>query len=447
MNIIIEANTEMVIQASEDPEWKIIDARNSDAYIGWSIDNVCRGGHIEGAALFSGAWMDSFWEKNIEDLRDRLAFQLDSQQITHEKNLIVYDENGQDASQVCDYLYQQGYQNIFYYDLNQWEGELVKYPHYELLAPVWWVKRLIDGEQVAHYTGQGYKIFEISWKAPSRQYLAAHIPGAVHIDSDEFEKPPEWIRKSDNELLQFAAMNGITADTTVIIYGNNELGASAKLSAVLRYMGVKRVMCLNGTLKNWIYAGYPTESGCPEKSPCELQLDQFHFDRTQMVDIDEAKQMLRHPSLGTVIDTRRWEHYIGADSGYDYVDLAGRIPGTVWCFYPHFFANPDDTMGDVNVMRRVWKSAGIDYRKRMAFFCGSASWGAAVVKLYGNVAGIENATIYEGGWGQWQLDPNNPYETGIPDGLEDYDPQKYRVGFSSGKKGCRSFFDEGIILL
>lgn len=36
-----------------------------------------------------------------------------------------------------------------------------------------------------------------------------------------------------------------------------------------------------------------------------------------------------------------------------------------------------------------------------------------------NVAGIDSATIFDGGWCEWQLDPNNPYEVGVPEGYED----------------------------
>ncbi len=47
----------------------------------------------------------------------------------------------------------------------------------------------------------------------------------------------------------------------------------------------------------------------------------------------------------------------------------------------------------------------------MAFFFGSASWGAAACKTFANVAGFPNATIYEGGWCEWCAYPENPVET------------------------------------
>lgn len=447
MQFVVEISTEMLLAAAKNANWSILDARSPDAYIGWDHFGVERGGHIDGAGLFSCQWMRPYWVEHFPDWEERLLFQLETQRITPQTNIVVYDENAEDASSVLDYLSAHGYENLFYYPLNQWKEELVRYPHYDLLAPIWWVKDLIEGKSVEHYDGGNFRLFEISWKAPSKTYLETHIPGAVHIDSDEFEAPPEWIRKSDDDLIEFARNNGITPDTTVVIYENHLGGASAKMSAVLRYLGVKHVMCLNGTLQNWLAAGYPTESGCPEKQPVFTDKEAFCLDPTQIVDIHGVKKMLEHPALGVLIDTRAWEHYIGLDSGYDYVAQAGRIPGTIWCFHPYFFTCPDGTMSSAEVMCRIWKSAGIDYRRRMAFFCGSASWGAAIIKLFGNAAGIDNATIYEGGWGEWQLDPNNPYETGIPEGLEDFDPTKYRLGFSNGKQGCRSFFDDSITIL
>ena len=437
MRFVIEANEAMVNCALGDPGWRVIDARASDAYIGWTRPGGARGGHLLYAELFSAAWLDPGWKTYSGKVEAQLELQLTSQDITPEMNVIIYDEGGGEAERVCDYLGERGFQKLFYFDLRKWTGDLIRYPNYRLLAPVWWVKDLIDGKRPHNYDGQGFKIFETSWKAPSQQYLEAHIPGAVHIDTNGVEAPPEWTRGSDEKLIQFALNNGITPDTTVIVYANDELGAPAKLSAVLRYLGVKKVLCLHGTLRNWLAAGYPTESGCPEKQPCLDKTVAFTIDHTQIRDINEAKAMLADPALGTVVDTRGWRQYIGEDSGYEYVPIAGRIPGTVWCWYPGHFSGPDSTMGNADVMLRVWENAGIDTKKPMAFFCGSASWGASISKLYGNVAGFDTATIYEGGWCEWQCDPNNPYETGIPEALKDYDPAQYHVELTKGGGHCR----------
>ena len=150
-----------------------------------------------------------------------------------------------------------------------------------------------------------------------------------------------------------------------------------------------------------------------------------------MIHMKEAKEILADPKKGAVIDTRSWEQYIGNDSGYDYLDKAGRIPGTKWCYYPRHYTTPINQIGNLEVMLKVWEASGIDLNKTMAFFCGSASWGASILKTFADVSGLSTGTIYEGGWCEWCDYPENPYETGIPDEYKDYEPERFReFGFS-----------------
>ena len=259
--------------------------------------------------------------------------------------------------------------------------------------------------------------WRVDWGRASEAFLQGHIPGSVHIDREEFEIGPEWVRVSDEALKQFACNNGITVDTTVVIYGMDRLNASAaaKLAVVLDYMGVRQVCLLNGGFSRWLEKGYPLERGKNPKRPVLSFGGSVPADPSALVDIDEAKRMLVDPSLGQLIDIRRWECYIGEETGYSYVPKAGRIPNTIWCHDPYDCMNPDGTMENAEEMVAWWRKNGVDPNRRMAFFCGSASWGAALIERFGRTAGYRNATIYEGGWCQWQLDPNNPCETGIPE--------------------------------
>lgn len=437
MRLVIEATKEMIFGALRSSEWSIVDARNSDVYIGWKRDGEM-GGHIPYAKLFSAEWLKEKWRDGSEGYEELLNLQLESQRISPDKKIIIYDENGVDAELVCDYLISKGFENIFFYNLKNWDGDLYKYPNHRLVAPTWLVKEMLDGNGEKYGISSNFKIFEISWKEPSQQYLEAHIPGAVHIDSNEFEIPPKWIMVDDEKLVEFAKQNGITPETTVVAYGNNGLNndAAAKLATVLRYMGIKNVMCLNGTLQNWISAGYPTESGNVEKKPCEVEDEMFVFERKHAFHMKEAKELLENPEKGTVVDTRPWRCFIGEYSGYPYLDKAGRIPGTVWCQYPNRFQTPLNQVGNIDVMLNVLETKGIDINKPTAFFCGSASWGASLNKMLANIAGFEEATIYEGGWCEWCQHPENPCETGIPEEYKDYDPNCFQVSHMISEGGC-----------
>lgn len=419
MNLLqLSVGTDVVKKALNDEAWIVVDARDSNAFIGWRLNGEEKEGHIKGATDFSAKWLECNNQKYLEDwLQEKMTFRT----ISSEKEIIVYDYDGTDAPAVMEYFAKHGVTKLHYYCLKDWDGEMEYYSGYADLVPVSWIKELIDGGNPEHYTGKDYRLFEISWGGPGEAFLKAHIPGTVHIDSEEFEVGPEWIRVSDDKLEAFACENGITVDTTVIVYGMGSLGsgAAAKLAVVLKYMGVKQVCLLNGGMDAWLKAGYPTESGGNPKRPVVSFGGKIPADPSAIVDIDEAKEMLANPELGQVIDIRPWKQYIGEDSGYDYVPKAGRLPGSIWCYDKYFYVNPDGTMENADEMIATWKRFGVDLEKRMAFFCGSASWGGAKIEIYGRVAGISNTTMYEGGWCQWQLDDKNPYETGaVPELVE-----------------------------
>lgn len=416
--VSIEAVSSLTVQkALDDPQWVVIDARSSAAYMGWRMDGETREGHIKGATDFSADWI-RFCDRHQQGAAIWLQNKMVEKNITPQTNIIVYDHTGNDTQRVCSYLLANGIAQLYTFRLSDWEGEMEHYPGYHQLVPVQWVKTLLDGGHPEHFNGGEYKIFEVSWHEASEQFLNGHIPGTVHIDSEEFEVGPEWIHVPPEKLEQFACCNGITVDTTVILYGMNNMAPAAKLWSVLRFMGVKHVYCLNGTMENWLDAGYPVETGLRPKAGCTEFGGVIPHDPSYLVDIAEAKRILAGEAEGQVVDIRRWENYIGQETGYQYVPKAGRIPGTIWCFAKDGYCNPDHTMINRKDMVAHWKKCGIDPSKKMAFFCGSASWGAAVIELFGRVAGYENATIYEGGWCQWQLDPKNPYETGIPVGMQ-----------------------------
>ena len=52
-------------------DWVIIDSRVNDAFNGWKIDGVKRGGHIKGATDFSANWLkveDKDKEKKLQEV-------------------------------------------------------------------------------------------------------------------------------------------------------------------------------------------------------------------------------------------------------------------------------------------------------------------------------------------------------------------------------------------
>lgn len=405
-------------------DWVIVDTRENDAFNGWKLDGVKRSGHIKGATDFSAVWLKAD-NKNKDT---RLEAALKTKGISTEKNVVLYDANGKDASAVADYLTKKGYKNVYTSDVKEWANDdslaMESYVNYQMLVPASWVKDLMDGKKPETYTGKEFKVFEVSWgdETKSPDYLKdGHIKGAVHINTDEAEEGPLWNRLSDDRLQKFAENNGITTDTTVVLYGADSM-PSFRVAAILKYMGVKDVRVLNGGTAKWKNAGYELEKTSNKKTAVASFGAKVPVNKGYIVDLPQAKEILADKQGSKLVDIRSWDEFTGKTSGYDYIKPKGRPAGSVWGHAGTDNSNLDDYRNVDNTMRNkeeilaMWKEWGITPEQRLSFYCGTG-WRAAEVLTYADVMGVKNISLYDGGWNEWSGNtgnPANPIETGDP---------------------------------
>lgn len=395
-------------------DWVVVDTRSNDAWNGWALDGVERGGHIKGAVDFSAAWLNADVEKKDEKVKDELK----TKGIISDKNIVLYDANGKDAKEVAGYLKDQGFENLYTFDVKEWaandELAMESYPNHEMVVPASWVNDVIKNKN----NGKEYRIFEVSWGDEAEDYKKGHIPGAVHINTDEVEEGPVWNRLKDEELEQFALNNGIMADTTVVLYGADPMPAY-RVAVILKYMGAKDVRVLNGGFAAWSNAGFEIEKNENKKTAVESFGVPVPSKSDYIIDLEEAKHVLADKENSTLVDIRSWDEFIGKTSGYDYIEPKGRPAGSVWGRAGSNNSNLEDYRNLDNTMRSgseiisMWEEEGISPDNKLAFYCGTG-WRAAEVLFYADVLGLENITLYDGGWNEWSMDPSNPVETGKP---------------------------------
>jgi rhodanese-related sulfurtransferase len=79
-------------------------------------------------------------------------------------------------------------------------------------------------------------------------YAAAHIPGAIHLPRGQLE----------------LRVDAVFPDPTRRILVYCEFGKISTIAAAtLRSMGFLGALALDGGIREWKAAGYPTESGAP----------------------------------------------------------------------------------------------------------------------------------------------------------------------------------------
>jgi 3-mercaptopyruvate sulfurtransferase SseA len=416
-----------MLDAVNDPEKVIIDIRPADAYNGWCLENEKRGGHIPGARSLPAHWSDYIdW---IEIVR--------SKNISPERQLIVYGYKESEALHVAGVFGKAGYhvEGIYNQFIDEWSPDpdlpLDKLERYKQLVYPGWVHRLIAGENPPHYQGKKFVICHAHYRNPE-DYIQGHIPGSIALDTLELESPETWNRRTPEELEKALLEKGITADTTVVLYGRfsypdnkdpfpgssaGQLGAM-RCAFIMMYAGVKDVRVLNGGILSWENAGFETTSQNKLPQPENEFGVKIPACPELAVDIPGAKELLKS-SEGELVSVRSWSEFIGEVSGYNYIEKTGRISGAVFgncgsdAYHMENYRNLDHTTREYNEIAETWKEAGIIPGKHLAFYCGTG-WRGSEAFYNAWLMGWPGVSVFDGGWFEWSNDPDNPIETGVP---------------------------------
>lgn len=417
-----------VLAAINDPGKIIIDVRPVDAYNGWCLGGERRGGHIPGAKSLPAKWSEYMdW---IEIVR--------SKDIRTDRELIIYGYSSGETGRIAraferaDYII-HGLYNLF---ITEWSANpdlpLDNLGRYTQLVYPQWVQSLNSGDNPPHYKNDRYVICHAHYRNPG-DYKQGHIPGAVPLDTLELESPETWNRRSPAELEKTLLAKGITADTTVILYGRFSFpdnddpfpGSSAghlgaiRCAFIMMYAGVKDVRVLNGGLLSWEEAGYETTS---DESLPEPKTDfgaEIPAAPELAVDIEEAKELL-YTDQGDLVSIRSWPEFIGEVSGYNYIEKKGRIPGAIFgncgsdAYHMENYRNLDHTTREYHEIEAIWKEAGITPDKHLAFYCGTG-WRGSEAFYNAWLMGWPSVSVFDGGWFEWSNDPSNPVDTGDPE--------------------------------
>jgi len=422
-----EIDTRGLVEVLEEASRPVLDARDVNAYNGWRLHDERRGGHVAGARSLPARWVgESFWEDVLR-----------KKQLPVGGRPVVYAYRRKDALRLARALYGTGYPAPDIYDgfLQEWSADpdlaMERMPRFHTLVHPGWLKAALGGEDTEN-PPEGPVVVCHSHYRNSDDYARGHIPGAIAMDTLALEEPRMWNRRSPEELREALLAHGITADTTVVMYGRysspdnrdpfpgsnaGQIGA-IRNAVIMMYAGVRDVRVLNGGLMSWEAAGMPVTEEPGEPEPEEDFGADIPARPGLMVDMPEARALLAADD-GELVSVRSWKEFIGEVSGYNYIDVKGRIPGAVFgdcgsdAYHMENFRNPDHTIRENGEVKRRWRESGITPDKRIAFYCGTG-WRASEAFLNAWLLGWDNIAVFDGGWMEWSNDPSNPIETGVP---------------------------------
>ena len=242
-------------------------------------------------------------------------------------------------------------------------------------------------------------------------YDDEHLPGAAYADLNRDLSAPQTPGSGRHPLPEPAAFAarlrewGVSGDSVVVAYDDGNSMHAARLWWMLRWLGHRKALVLDGGMRRWMQLGLPLDEKIPSHPPGNFVA---HPHPEFVVG---AQEVLTASGNGTslILDVRAPERYRGDVEPIDAV--AGHVPGA----RNHPFTT---SLGaDGRFLPAAGLRAALEDRlggmpaQGTIAMCGSGV-SACHLLLAMDVAGLPGARLYAGSWSEWSRDPSRPVARG-----------------------------------
>lgn len=267
------------------------------------------------------------------------------------------------------------------------------YKHPEVLVSTEWVAKNLDTP--------GLRLVEVDVDTTS--YDKGHIKGAVAWNWQT--QLQDGVRRDliDKGVLEeLLGKSGISNETAILLYGDNNNWFAAYAFWQLKYHGHENVRLIDGGRKKWISEGRPLVTELPTVK--EARYRAKGADETIRARKEDVLRILEKRVNGQLVDVRSPDEYTGkilAPPGLSETALrAGHIPGAhniPWGLAAH----EDGTFKPHEELEKLYGEKGISGHEPVIAYCriGERSSHTWFVLKY--LLGYENVRNYDGSWTEW----------------------------------------------
>jgi thiosulfate/3-mercaptopyruvate sulfurtransferase len=267
------------------------------------------------------------------------------------------------------------------------------YTHPEALVDAEWVQ--------AHLTDPTVRLIEVD--VDTTAYEQGHLPGAVGYNWQK-ELQDQVVRApvSEEQLEALLSRAGVSNDTTIVLYGDNNNWFAAWALWILKYYGHSDVRLLDGGRVKWL------------ADKRELTTDFPSYQRTSYSaqaprsDIRAFRDQILL-SLGqnrfALVDVRSPAEYSGellapANLPQEGAQRGGHIPGAAnipWSMA----VREDGTFKPADELRALYEGKGIMPEKEVVAYCRIGERSSHTWFVLHYLLGYPTVRNYDGSWTEW----------------------------------------------
>ncbi|MGB3693058.1 MAG: sulfurtransferase [Spirulinaceae cyanobacterium] len=230
------------------------------------------------------------------------------------------------------------------------------------------------------------------------QYRHSHIPGADYLHLDQDLSAPlkrhggrHPLPEPERFASKMASLGVDFGKTLVVAYDSSRFAFAARLWWLLRYFGHDQVAVLDGGWLAWQEGQYPVNDTLGIASQGDF-IPQVRTDL--IVGIETVKNYQNGPEM-ILVDSRDHNRYLGKVEPID--PVAGHIPGAINLPWKEV-TKPSQEIRSSLVQSQRWQN--YQFGSPLVVYCGSGVT-ACVNLLSLEIAQINNAKLYPGGWSDW----------------------------------------------
>jgi thiosulfate/3-mercaptopyruvate sulfurtransferase len=270
---------------------------------------------------------------------------------------------------------------------------------------------LVTTEWIAeHSKDKGLRVVEVD--VDPSAYEKGHIEGAVGWNwKRDLQDQVNRDVAGKEELAELLGKSGITPDTNIVLYGDNNNWFAAYAYWALKYYGHDKVQLIDGGRVKWEKEGRPYSTEAPTYSATS-----YHFPSAP----DESIRAYRDQVLSKIgkiglVDVRSPKEYSGEllapeNLPQEGAQRGGHIPTAVSIPWGTAVNTEDGTFKSVAELKEIYGGKGITPGKEVIAYCRIGERSAHTWFVLKELLGYPDVKNYDGSWTEWGSSIRVPIE-------------------------------------
>jgi thiosulfate/3-mercaptopyruvate sulfurtransferase len=234
-------------------------------------------------------------------------------------------------------------------------------------------------------------------------YEQGHIPGASNVKwhTDLVDNPRRDI-VSKEQFEALVSRLGITPDTTVVLYGDNNNWFAAWGAWVFKLYGHKDVKLVDGGRKKWELEKRPVETTTPALKPSKYAVSGERNDlRAKLPDVVAIADGKEKAALLDIRSPDEFSGKIIAPAGVQELAVrAGHVPGAVNVPWKAAVNETDGTFKATDELKKIYAEKGVDGSQPVVVYCRIGERSAHTWFVLNELLGYD-AKQYDGSWTEY----------------------------------------------